>query len=248
MDNKRNPKDECGRILYHGTDMAYIYINGDLMFTMSEVWRNLYPKWRRTTLNDRVKRMKIRWYTCTPSEIEKVLSVQGIAKYGIHCTLISKLDLDMFTSVYKIGFAPENKRRISGKQKQNKNIVGSVKDSMLKHKKFKLNKSVAVDSDMSPSRSEVSEFIAKVERGKQSSKTRRKSSSRAHVTNNRYSTFKIENGKTHNEMNKGSGKQTHVFIKAQNNEIHEGRAGLPKKRKLIGRSLENKNKNKNERL
>jgi hypothetical protein len=98
--------DEFGRMDYLGVNMAFIYIHGSLMFTMSEVARNLYPNWPRTTLNDRVKQMKMQWYKCTPKEIEKVLSVKGIVKLGVHCTLISKQDLDMFTSVYKVGSAP----------------------------------------------------------------------------------------------------------------------------------------------
>ncbi|XP_028392201.1 uncharacterized protein LOC114516811 [Dendronephthya gigantea] len=106
--------NECGRTEYHGIGMAYIYIRGKLMFTMSEVARNLYPKWPRTTLNDRVRQMKIKWYTCTTNEIEKVLSVRGIVKFGVHCTLISKEDLDMFSSVYEVGSLAE--KRLSFKR------------------------------------------------------------------------------------------------------------------------------------
>lgn len=114
-------RHECGRMEYLGVDMAFIYIHGKLMFTMSEVAKKLYPKWPRTTLNDRVKQMKIQWYRCAPREIKKVYSVNGIVKLGVHCTLISKQDLDMFCSVYKIGSIAE--KRLEFKRSSHKASV-----------------------------------------------------------------------------------------------------------------------------
>ena len=104
---------DCGRMKYSGIDMAFIYVRGKRMLTMSEIARKLYPQWPRTTLYDRVKQMNLRRHTCTAREIVKVLSVNGVAKQGIHCTLVSKEDLDAFCTVYKL-----NPSRGTDKEKQ----------------------------------------------------------------------------------------------------------------------------------
>lgn len=101
LEKKYKTNLEYGRMKYSGIDMAFIYIRGKRMLTMSEVSRKLYPQWPRTTLSDRMKQLNIQRHVCTPREIEKVYSVNGVVKQGIHCTLVSKEDLDVFCNAYK---------------------------------------------------------------------------------------------------------------------------------------------------
>ena len=210
---------ECGRMNYLGVDMAFIYIRGKLMFTMSEVARNLYAKWPRTTLNDRIKQMKIQWYTCAPMEIEKVLSVRGIVKLGVHCTLISKEDLDMFSSVYKVGSLPGKnlifKRTAVNVSKRRKQ---AIKQSSSGGKSERTAKSLMhLKSLSSLNRSDYDKHGGN------------KSKARVIV--------KLDNGKTlerHavNEVNKAIRKQSHVFKK-------DGRRGKGKQlNKLQTKAIE----------
>lgn len=108
---------DCGRMKYFGIDMAFIHVRGKRMLTMSEVARKLYPHWPRTTLSGRMKQLNIRRHFCTPREIDKVRSVNGVVKQGIHCTLISKADLDTFRSVYEANMLPTQKERIPKSKK-----------------------------------------------------------------------------------------------------------------------------------
>lgn len=219
---------ECGRMDYLGVDMAFIYIRGKLMFTMSEVARNLYAKWPRTTLNDRIKQMKIQWYTCTPKEIEKVLSVRGIVKLGVHCTLISKEDLDMFSSVYKAG-------SLAGKSLVFKRTAVKVSKGRKQAVKQSLSHSKNERTAKSLVHSKASSTLNRSNYNKHSGN---KSKTRVIV--------KLDNGKTlerHavNEVNKAIRKQSHVFKqdggrgkRKQVNKIQTKAAGRPKKRKLLG--------------
>ena len=219
---------QCGRMDYLGVDMAFIYIQGKLMFTMSEVARNLYAKWPRTTLNDRIKQMKIQWHTCTPKEIEKVLSVRGIVKLGVHCTLISKEDLDMFSSVYKVGSLAGKSlvfKRTAVKVSKGRRQAVNVKQSLSDSKNDRTTKSLV--------HSKASSTLYRSNYNKHSGN---KSKTRVIV--------KLDNGKTlkrHvvNEVNKAIRKQSHVFKQdggrgkgKQLNKIQTKATGRPKKRKL----------------
>ena len=235
--------DECGRMDYLGVNMAFIYIRGKLMFTMSEVARNLYPKWPRTTLNDRVKQMKIQWYTCTPKEIEKVLSVKGIVKSGVHCTLISKEDLDMFSSVYKVGSLYEKrvvfKRapvKISKGQKQARKQISAGSKSKPTSKSFNMDRS---------------------NYNKQSQANNgNKGKTRVVVKDIKLDNGKVLEGHAVDEINKAVGKQSHVFKPGrgraagkQLDKIKTKAVGRPKKRNLsaVGINLKPEVQNESDR-
>ena len=199
--------DECGRMDYLGVNMAFIYIRGSLMFTMSEVARNLYPKWPRTTLNDRVKQMKIQWHKCTPKEIEKVLSVKGIVKLGVHCTLISKEDLDMFTRVYKVG-------SLAGKRLVVKRTPVKVSSEGRKQ----AGNQISLGSQ---NKRGANSFV-----GRSICNNKQSQANNGHKDKTRVivKDIKLDNGKVlkeHavNEINKAIGKQSHVF------KAGRGRAG-----------------------
>ena len=209
--------DECGRMDYLGVNMAFIYIRGSLMFTMSEVARNLYPKWPRTTLNDRVKQMKIQWHKCTPTEIEKVLSVKGIVKLGIHCTLISKEDLDMFTRVYKLG-------SLAGKRRT------PVKVSSKGRKQARNQISLGSQNKRGPN-----SFVDRSICNNKQSQANNGDKDTTHVI---MKNIKLDNVKEHavNEINKAIGKQSHVF------KAGRGRAGGKQLSKIQTKSAGRKKK------
>jgi hypothetical protein len=232
---------ECGRMDYIEVNMAYIYIRGKLMFTMSEVARNLYPEWPRTTLNDRVKQLKIQWYTCTAKEIEKVLSVKGIVKLGVHCTLISKEDLDMFSSVYKVGSPVGKPVKLSERKQTAKRISGGSR-SKRTAKAFVHSKT----NSMAMPRSNNSQ--------QSQANNGNKGKTRVIVKNIKLDNGKVLEGHAVDEINKAIGKQSHVFIKPgrgrargkQLNKIQTKGVGRPKKRKLSAVGVDLKAKRQNE--
>ena len=220
--------DDCGRMDYLGVNMAFIYIRGKLMFTMSEVARNLYPKWPRTMLNDRVKQLKIQWYTCTPKEIEKVLSVNGIVKFGVHCTLIAKEDLDIFTSVYEVGSSAEKRvvfKRMPIKVSEGKKLA---------------RKQITLGSKSKPNVKSLShsKTSCTLNRGNYNKHSGNNSKTGVIVKDIKLDNGKILESHAVNEVNKAIGKQSHVLKQGRSrswekklNKIQRKVVGAPKQRK-----------------
>lgn len=177
VDKKAKVSSGCGRTKYLGIDMAFIYIRGKRMLTMSEIARKLYPHWPRATLYDRVKQMSLRKHTCTPREIEKVFSVNGVVKQGIHCTLISKEDLDIFRSVYKVGPPTTGikEKRLSGNEatlqagKRRQNSPSRVRPKQNNHE---INNRKALCAAQTKARSNVLDLNKPTQRDKRGTRVR----------------------------------------------------------------------------
>ncbi|CAH1238001.1 SKIDA1 [Branchiostoma lanceolatum] len=123
---------EGGHAVVNGARLGYLYVGGQQMFALSEVFTTLLGSIPRTTVHKRMDYLSVDKHPCTLEELRKLKSLNAIAFHSAKCTLISRQDVEALCT------SCETEPTLKTKRRRKKNVEGGsdkIKKDLMKKKK-----------------------------------------------------------------------------------------------------------------